>query len=74
MGFIKQNSGSAEYSEEIIHEIEQHAAEKEKGSKGVGGSAPDEVGDTTTSCSPPPLKWWWRPAWPPCPCSSGGSS
>ena len=45
MGFIKQNSGSAEYSEEIIHEIEQHAAEKEKGSKGVGGSAPDEVGD-----------------------------
>ena len=45
VGFIKQNSGSAEYSEEIIHEIEQHAAEKEKGSKGVGGSAPDEVGD-----------------------------
>ena len=43
--FVKQNSGSAEYSEEIIHEIEQHAAEKEKGSKGVGGSAPDEVGD-----------------------------
>ncbi len=74
VGFIKQNSGSAEYSEEIIHEIEQHAAEKEKGSKGVGGSAPDEVGTTTTSCSPPPLKWWWRPAWPPCPCSSGGSS
>ena len=26
-------------------QIEQHAAEKEKGSKGVGGSAPDEVGD-----------------------------
>ena len=45
VGFIKQNSGSAEYSEEIIHEIEQHAAEKEKGSKGVGGSAPDKVGD-----------------------------
>ena len=45
VGFIKQNSGSAEYSEEIIHEIEQHAAEKEKGSKGVGGSAPDEVWD-----------------------------
>ena len=42
---IKQNSGSAEYSEEIIHEIEQHAAEKEKGTKGVGGSAPDEVSD-----------------------------
>ena len=45
VGFIKQNSGSAESSEEIIHEIEPHAAEKEKGSKGVGGSAPDEVGD-----------------------------
>ncbi|MGN8897970.1 DNA translocase FtsK 4TM domain-containing protein [Flavonifractor sp. HCP28S3_F3] len=45
VGFIKQNSGTAEYSEEIIHEIEQHAAEKEKGSKGVGGSAPEEVGD-----------------------------
>ena len=45
VGFIKENSGSAEYSEEIIHEIEQHAAEKEKGSKGVGGSAPEEVGD-----------------------------
>ena len=45
VGFIKENSGSAEYSDEIIHEIEQHAAEKEKGSKGVGGSAPEEVGD-----------------------------
>ena len=42
--FVKK-SGSAEYDEEIIHEIEQHAAEKEKGAKGVGGSAPDEVGD-----------------------------
>ncbi|SBW04261.1 FtsK/SpoIIIE family protein [uncultured Eubacteriales bacterium] len=42
--FVKR-SGGAEYDEAIIHEIEQHAAEKEKGSKGVGGSAPDEVGD-----------------------------
>lgn len=42
--FVKR-SGSAEYDEEIIHEIEQHAAEKEKGSKGVGGAAPDEVGN-----------------------------
>ena len=41
--FIKKNSGSAKYSDEIIHEIEQHAAEKEKGSKGAGGSAPDAV-------------------------------
>lgn len=45
VGFIKQNSGTAEYDQEIIHDIEQHAAEKEKGSKGVGGSAPEEVGD-----------------------------
>jgi S-DNA-T family DNA segregation ATPase FtsK/SpoIIIE len=42
--FVKR-SGAAEYDEAIIHEIEQHAAEKEKGAKGVGGSAPDEVGD-----------------------------
>ncbi|WP_130868635.1 FtsK/SpoIIIE family DNA translocase [Intestinimonas massiliensis (ex Afouda et al. 2020)] len=45
VNFIKQNSGTAEYSEEIIHEIEQHAAEKEKGGKGVGGSAPEAVAD-----------------------------
>lgn len=45
VGFIKQNSGAAEYDQEIMHDIEKHAAEKEKGSKGVGGSAPDEVGD-----------------------------
>ena len=45
VGFIKQNSGAAEYDQEIMHDIEKHAAEKEKGSKGVGGAAPDEVGD-----------------------------
>ena len=45
VGFIKQNSGGAEYDQEIMHDIEKHAAEKEKGSKGVGGSAPEEVGD-----------------------------
>lgn len=45
VSFIKENSGAAEYDDAIIHEIEQHAAEKDKGSKGVGGSAPDEVGD-----------------------------
>lgn len=42
--FVKR-SGTAQYSDEIIQEIEQHAAEKEKGGKGVGGSAPDAVGD-----------------------------
>ena len=45
VGFIKQNSGTAEYDQEIIHDIEKHAAEKEKGSKGVGASAPEEVGE-----------------------------
>ncbi|MCC8122623.1 MAG: DNA translocase FtsK [Oscillospiraceae bacterium] len=39
---VKQ-SGAAEYSDEIIREIEQNAAEKEKGGKGVGGSAPTDV-------------------------------
>ena len=42
--FIKKQS-TAEYDEEVLHEIEQHAAEKEKGAKGVGGSAPEEVGN-----------------------------
>ncbi|MCI6363079.1 DNA translocase FtsK, partial [Intestinimonas butyriciproducens] len=42
--FIKRQS-TAEYDEEVIHEIEQHAAEKDKQGKGVGGSAPEEVGN-----------------------------
>ena len=42
--FVKKG-GQAEYDEGIIHEIEQHVAEKEKGSRGVGGSALDESGD-----------------------------
>ncbi len=42
--FVKQ-SGSAHYDEEVLHQIEQTVAEKEKGSKGVGGSAPDDVDD-----------------------------
>ena len=43
--FVKQNSGDASYDDQVMQEIEQHAAEKEKGTKGVGGSAPDEVSD-----------------------------
>ncbi|MBQ9973522.1 MAG: DNA translocase FtsK [Oscillospiraceae bacterium] len=42
--FVKQ-SGCANYSDEVMHEIEQHAAEKEKNAKGVGGAAPDAVDD-----------------------------
>lgn len=37
---------TAQYDDEVLHQIEQNVAEKEKGSKGVGGSAPEEVDDT----------------------------
>ena len=40
--FIKKQSGSAEYDESIIHEIEKHAAEKDKQGKGGGGSSAAE--------------------------------
>jgi len=43
--FIKQ-SGDAQYDDAVMQEIEHNAAEKEKGSKGVGGSAPEDVSDT----------------------------
>ena len=43
--FVKQNSGDVSYDDQVMQEIEQHAAEKEKGAKGVGGSAPEEVGE-----------------------------
>ena len=42
--FVKKNSGAAKYSDEVMHEIEQHAAEKDKSAKGVGGNAPEDVG------------------------------
>ncbi len=40
--FVKK-SGTAKYDDNVLYEIEQHAAEKEKGSKGVGGPAPESV-------------------------------
>ena len=43
--FVKKNSGAAQYDDQVMQEIEHHAAEKEKGSKGVGGSNPMESGD-----------------------------
>jgi S-DNA-T family DNA segregation ATPase FtsK/SpoIIIE len=43
--FIKR-SGTAQYDESVLHQIEQNVAEKEKGSKGVGGSAPEDVDNT----------------------------
>ena len=42
--FIKESS-SAHYDEEVMHEIERHAEEKEKGAKGVGGSDPSASAD-----------------------------
>ena len=43
VNFVKQNSGAAQYDNAVMEEIEHNAAEKDKGSKGVGGSAPEEV-------------------------------
>ncbi len=42
--FVKQG-GTAQYDESVLHQIEQNVAEKEKGAKGVGGSAPEDVSD-----------------------------
>ena len=43
VNFVKQNSGSAQYDDSVMEEIEHNAAEKDKGSKGIGGSAPEDV-------------------------------
>ena len=40
--FVKRGS-TAQYDDQVLSEIEQHAAEKDKSAKGVGGSAPEEV-------------------------------
>ncbi len=42
--FVKR-SGSAEYDETVMAEIDRNAQEKEKAAKGVGGSAPEDAGD-----------------------------
>ena len=44
VAFIKQG-GTARYDESVMHEIEKHAEEKEKGAKGVGGSDSNQSGD-----------------------------
>ena len=41
--FVKKNSGAAQYDDAVMEEIEHNAAEKDKGSKGVGGSTPEDV-------------------------------
>ncbi len=40
--FVKK-SGTARYDDDVLHQIEQHAAEKDKGAKGTGGPAPEAV-------------------------------
>ena len=40
--FVKK-SGTAHYDDEVLHQIEQHAAEKDKGAKGAGGPTPEAV-------------------------------
>ena len=72
--FVKKNSGAAQYDDQVMQEIEHHAAEKDKGAKGVGGSNPMEKRGmrSMTSSSMPPPRWWWRPGRHRCPCSSGG--
>ena len=42
--FVKR-SGTAEYDEEVLHEIEQHAAAKDKGNKGGSEPAESDAGD-----------------------------
>ena len=42
--FVKKNSGAAQYDDQVMQEIEHHAAEKDKGAKGVGGSNPWKTG------------------------------
>ena len=41
--FIKQNA-AAQYDEEVMHEVDKNAADKEKAAKGVGGEQPEGVG------------------------------
>ncbi len=42
--FVKK-SGSTQYDQGVMEEIERNAQEKEKSAKGVGGSAPEDAGD-----------------------------
>ncbi len=42
--FVKEGA-SARYDEEVMHEIERNAEEKDKAAKGVGGSDPSAAGD-----------------------------
>jgi len=43
--FVKRNSGSAQYDESVMHDIERNAAGNEKGGKGAGGGAVQDAAD-----------------------------
>lgn len=51
VSFVK-NAGTADYDEDVIQEIEQRVEEKEKNSKGVGGSAPNGADDSCDELLP----------------------
>ena len=43
--FVKKHSGAANYSDEVMHDIEQRAAEKDKSGKSVGGKVSEDMDD-----------------------------
>jgi len=49
--FIKK-SGKTQYDEAVIHEIDRHAAEKDKGPKGAGAAAPEGADSTEDELLP----------------------
>ncbi len=73
--FVKQNSGVGPVRRPG-HAGDRAARRREGEGRARAWAAPRRTrwGTSTTSSSPPPSRWWWRPAWPPCPCSNGGSS
>ena len=70
--YVKQNSGSAQYDDQVMQEIEQHAAEKDKASKGVGGSSPVDGEEEYDELINSAIEVVLETGRPPCPCSSGG--
>jgi S-DNA-T family DNA segregation ATPase FtsK/SpoIIIE len=51
VSFVKK-AGTADYDEDVISEIEQRVEEKEKNSKGVGGSAPSGADESCDELLP----------------------
>ncbi len=43
--FVKKHSGAANYSDEVMHDIEQRAAEKDKSGKSMGGKVSEDMDD-----------------------------